>query len=76
MSRREFYKSELFLTTIEQQKARISHVAAFAVSGIYTYVRDKELTTAELRGSRPAQLIEQLGAANQVAKKLLLTGQL
>lgn len=51
---------------------------AFAVSGNYTYVRDKNLTTAGLRGSRPAQLIDALGATNQISedvRKLMFTGQ-
>ena len=79
MTRRRFFASELFQGTIEDQKAHVGHVAAFAVSGVYTYVRDKTLTTAGLRGSRPAQLIERLGAANQIAadaKTLLFTGAL
>jgi len=79
MTRRLFYKSDLFLSTLEGQRSHIRHFAAFAVSGVYTYVRDKQLTMAGLRGSRPAQLIERLGATNQVeenTKRLLLTGKL
>ncbi len=79
MTRRRFFASDRFTATIDGQKAHIGHVAAFAVSGVYTYVRDGELTVAGLRGSRPAQLIERLGAANQVqddVRKLLLTGAL
>jgi hypothetical protein len=67
MTRRAFFETEAFLATQDAQKAHIAHVSAFAVSGVYTYVRDKQLTTAGLRGSRPAQLIERLGANNQVA---------
>ncbi len=67
LERRQFYGSDLFEGTIADQKAHISYATAFAVSGIYTYVRDKALTTAGLRGSRQAQLIETLGAANQVS---------
>jgi hypothetical protein len=33
--------------------------------GVYTYIRDGVITTAGLRGSRPAQLIDQIGAVNQ-----------
>ncbi len=79
MTRRQFFASELFQNTIDDQRTHIGHVAAFAVSGVYTYVRDETLTTAGLRGSRPAQLIERLGAANQIAadaKTLLFTGAL
>jgi len=79
MTRRRFFASDRFTATIDGQKAHIGHVAAFAVSGVYTYVRDGELTVVGLRGSRPAQLIERLGAANQVqddVRTLLLTGAL
>jgi hypothetical protein len=51
----------------------------FAASGVYAYVRDNRLTLAGLRGSRPAQLIERLGAINQVGEEvrhLLFTGRL
>ncbi|MEG3084586.1 hypothetical protein U1707_13115 [Sphingomonas sp. PB2P12] len=79
MTRRDFYASDTFQRTLEDQQAHIGHVTAFAVSGVYTYVRDGQLTVAGLRGSRPAQLIERLGAANQVAddaRHLLFTGRL
>ena len=79
LTRRAFFESEVFLVTQEAQKAHIAHVSAFAVSGVYTYVRDKQLTTAGLRGSRQAQLIERLGANNQAAanvRELMLTGSL
>ena len=79
LTRRSFFAVERFRSTIEGQKQHIGHATAFAVSGMYTYVRGKELTLAGLRGSRPAQLIERLGAANQTAddvRQLLLTGKL
>ncbi|WP_249407662.1 hypothetical protein [Rhizobium sp. CFBP 8752] len=79
LTRRQFYAGDLFQSTLSDQKAQISHATAFAVSGIYTYVRDKQLTTAGLRGSRQAQLIETLGAANQVSddvRTLLHKGEL
>lgn len=40
-------------------------LGAFRVKGVYTYIRDAVLTTAGLRGSRPAMLIDALGASNQ-----------
>jgi hypothetical protein len=79
LARRRFFASDHFSRTIGEQKQHIGHVTAFAVSSMYTYVRDKELTLAGLRGSRPAQLIERLGAANQTAetvRHLMLTGTL
>lgn len=67
LTRRAFFESEAFTATHAAQQAHIAYVSAFAVSGVYTYVRDKQLTTAGLRGSRQAQLIERLGANNQLA---------
>ncbi|GHH10043.1 hypothetical protein GCM10008023_07400 [Sphingomonas glacialis] len=67
MTRRAFFETEAFRATMDAQKAHIAYASAFAVSGVYTYVRDKTLTIAGLRGSRAAQLIERLGANNQVA---------
>lgn len=78
LTRRRFFASHAFTFTIEAQKQHIGYVTAFAVSGMYTYVRNKELTLAGLRGSRSAQLIERLGATNQAAddvRHLMLTGK-
>ncbi|MFV0923476.1 hypothetical protein BSZ14_03355 [Sphingomonas sp. Sph1(2015)] len=79
LARRSFFASDGFHHTIDGQREHIGHVTAFAVSGMYTYVRDKKLTLAGLRGSRAAQLIERLGAVNQTSddvRHLLLTGRL
>ena len=79
LERRSFYASGRFASASKGMKTHVAHASAFAVSGVYTYVRDKQLTVAGLRGSRPAQLIEQLGAGNQVTedvRHLLLTGQI
>lgn len=77
LTRRRFFATRAFSRTIEAQKQHIGYVTAFAVSGVYTYVRNKELTLAGLRGSRPAQLIERLGATNQTGddvRQLIMTG--
>lgn len=77
LSRRTFFESEVFQKTLIDQGQNIAQLKAFAVSGIYTYVRDGTLTTAGLRGSRAAELIDYLGAANQVrpeVEKLLHRG--
>lgn len=79
LDRSTFYASEAFIQASESLKADVAFASPFAVSGVYTYVRDKKLTLAGLRGSRPAQLIERLGARNQVADDvwhLLHTGTL
>ena len=79
LTRRRFFASDRFTATVAEQQRHIGHATAFAVSGMYTYVRDGELTLAGLRGSRPAQLIERLGAVNQTRAdvcRLLLTGEI
>ncbi|KQO61160.1 hypothetical protein ASF24_03630 [Methylobacterium sp. Leaf86] len=79
LDRSTFYASDAFIRAADGLEADVAHASPFAVSGVYTYVRDKRLTLAGLRGSRPAQLIERLGARNQVAedvRHLLHTGRL
>jgi hypothetical protein len=65
LTAREFCESEAYRATIEEQRTHLRSVGAFLVTGIYTYVRDGVLTTAGLRGSRTAELIERIGATNQ-----------
>lgn len=78
-TRRALLESDAVLASYAALTAHVAHASAFAVSGVYTYVRDGTLTTAGLRGSRAAQLIERLGANNQVAddvRRLIHTGAL
>jgi hypothetical protein len=67
LARRAFFASDAFTATVAGQKLHLRYVSAFAVSGVYTYVRDSQLTLAGLRGSCTAQLITTLGAINQTA---------
>jgi hypothetical protein len=79
LDRSIFYASDAFVRASEGLETDVAHASPFAVNGVYTYVRDKKLTLAGLRGSRPAQLIERLGARNQVSddvRHLLHTGTL
>ncbi|MCJ2011001.1 hypothetical protein [Methylobacterium sp. J-076] len=79
LERRTFYTSDAFGIASSGLAEHVAHTSAFAVSGTYTYVRDGRLTLAGLRGSRPAQLIERIGAVNQVGddvRHLLLTGDM
>ena len=55
LTRRAFLEFDNVTATQAAQKAHISRISAFAVSGVYAYVRDKQLTMAGLRGSRQAQ---------------------
>jgi hypothetical protein len=77
--RRTFLASKVYEKMLEAQKEHVSHLSAFRVSGVFTYIRDGVLTTAGLRGSRAAELIRDLGAINQVTldvDRLLHTGKL
>jgi hypothetical protein len=65
LTAREFCESETYRATIEDQRRYLRSVGAFLVTGVYTYVRDGVITTAGLRGSRTAELIERMGAVNQ-----------
>jgi hypothetical protein len=79
LARRRFFDSPQFQATLAGQAEHIAQLKAFAVSGLYTYVRDDQITTAGLRGSRAAELIDYLGAINQRSPEvehLLLTGAL
>ncbi len=62
---RAFFESEGDRATDAGQREFIQSAGVLPVTSIYTFVRDTAITTAGLRGSRSAQLIEQIGAANQ-----------
>jgi hypothetical protein len=68
LSAARFFESNEFQATVEGQAAHLRSMAVFLVTGVYTYIRDGVLTTAGLRGSRPAELIEKLGALNQTSE--------
>lgn len=65
LAARNFFESEEYRATDAQQREAIESVGIFPVTSIYTFIRDGEITTAGLRGSRSAQLIAEIGAANQ-----------
>jgi hypothetical protein len=65
LTAREFCESETYRATVEDQRRYIRSIGAFLVTGVYTYARDGVITTAGLRGSRAAELIERIGAVNQ-----------
>ena len=64
---RDFFGSAPFRKVLSAQARHLQAIGAYRVSGFYTFVRDGRATTAGIRGSRPAALIEQLGASNQLA---------
>lgn len=64
---REFFDGSRFRKMLDGQAQHIDALGAYLVTGFYTFVRDGAPTTAGLRGSRPAELIDLVGAANQLA---------
>ena len=70
LDRRRFFASDTYTDTLAGQVAHASHVTAFPVVGVHTFVRDGRLTTAGLRGSRVAELVTDLAALNQVGPEV------
>jgi hypothetical protein len=66
LTAREFCEGETYRATIADQRRHLRSVGAFLVTGVYTYVRDGMITTAGLRGSQAAEIIERIGAVNQM----------
>lgn len=62
-----FFASSGFQKMLHRQPRYLDAVGAYLVTGFYSFVRDGVPTTAGLRGSRSAELIDSVGAANQVA---------
>jgi len=63
---REFFEGDLFRKTLSQQGRYLDAIGAYLVTGFYTFVRDGKPTPAGLRGSRQAELIDAVGATNQL----------
>jgi hypothetical protein len=63
---REFFAGEPFKRVLSSQAKHVDAIGAYRVSGFYTFVRDGVATTAGIRGSSQAELIEAIGAANQL----------
>lgn len=63
---RQFFESDAFKATQADQATHVKAMAAYLVTGVYTYVRDGMPTTAGLRGSRVAEIIERTGATNHL----------
>lgn len=63
---RQFFADTRFRRMLAAQGDHLDAIGASLVTGVYTFVRDGEPTTAGLRGSRAAELIDHVGAANQL----------
>jgi hypothetical protein len=70
LARRAFFADEDFRALEDRWRDLTAHITAFAVSGVHVFVRDGRLTTAGLRGSRPAELVAALAAQNQTDQRV------
>jgi len=68
---REFFGGSAFQKMLQGQATHVDAIGAYLVTGFYTFVRDGVPTTAGLRGSRPAALIDSVGAANQLSPEVV-----
>jgi hypothetical protein len=68
---REFFLSSPFQKVLTAQDRHIDALGAYLVTGFYTFVRNGVPTTAGLRGSRAAELIDIVGAANQLSAEII-----
>ena len=64
---REVFSGGEFQKMVREQPRRLDAMGAYLVTGVYTFVRDGVPTAAGLRGSRSAEMIDNVGAANQLA---------
>lgn len=64
---REFFATPAFQAVLADQPKFLEAIGAYLVTSFYTFVRDGQPTVAGIRGSRQAELIDQIGAANQLA---------
>jgi hypothetical protein len=75
---REFFATGTFQQSLAEQAKYLRAVAAFLVTGVYTYVRDGRPTTVGLRGSSQAELtasLHCLWAADRRGEPALLDGK-
>ncbi len=67
----EFFADSGAQKMLREQPRHLDALGAYRVTGFYTFVRGGTPTTAGLRGSRPAELIDLVGAANQLAPDIV-----
>ena len=66
----EFFATDAFKRVLDGQARHIDAVGAYRVAAVYTLVRDGKPTTAGLRGSSQAELIDSMGASNHLAPEV------
>ncbi|MGY4929126.1 EthD domain-containing protein [Streptomyces sp. 900105755] len=65
LTARSCFATDEFSAIQDEQAEHVRAIKILPVSGVYTYVRDGVPTTAGLRGSNTALLIQAVGARNQ-----------
>jgi hypothetical protein len=63
---REFFGTSAFQKMLAAQPRHLDAIGAYLVTDFYTFVRDAQPTPAGILGSRQAELIDIVGAANQL----------
>ena len=66
----EFFATDAFKRALANQTRHIDALGAYRVAGYYTFVRDGKPTTAGVRGSRQAELIDTIGAINHLSPEI------
>lgn len=70
LSARQFFESDAYKATLAGQAEHIQAMKVVLVTGVFTFVRDGQPTIAGLRGSRPAEIIEKVGATNHLTTEV------
>ncbi|MGP8435020.1 EthD domain-containing protein [Paraburkholderia fungorum] len=70
LAAKSLFSSPAFKEVQAEQARHLDAIGVYLVTGFYTFVRDGQPTLAGLRGSRPAELITAMGAANQLDEKV------
>lgn len=71
LAAKSLFSSPTFKEFFNEQPEHFDAIGVYHVTGFYAFVRDGIPTLAGLRGSRQAELITLLGAANQIEDKVM-----
>jgi hypothetical protein len=71
LAARTFFETEAYTATVLGFTENVRSLGVFLVTGVYTFVRDGVMTTAGLRGSSAAEIIEGIGATNHMRPEVV-----
>jgi hypothetical protein len=71
LAARTFFETEAYKATVPGLVEHVRSLGVFLVTGVYTFVRDGVMTSAGLRGSRAAEIIQTIGATNHMAPEVV-----